>query len=84
MKIEYEAKNIASAVESAFDILGWMCKQRLVQYLLAKYGIDIRSATELDVTRIHRAIADLFGQDLAQLLMKQVYLQLDNAGSQME
>jgi hypothetical protein len=84
VEIEHGAKNVTRAVESAFDILGWTSKQRLLQYLSVKYGIDIWSATELDVTRIHRAIADLFGRDFAQLLMKQVYLQLDYANDQME
>jgi hypothetical protein len=84
MKTEYEPKIIASAVESAFDILGWISKQRLLQYLLVKYSIDIRSTTESDVTRIHRAIADLFGREVAQLLMKQIYLQLDTASGQLE
>ena len=77
MKIEHESPSLTPVIESAFDILGTSSKDRLFQYLLEKYNIDIRFVTKTDVSRIHRAIAELFGRDAAELLMKQVYSEMD-------
>ena len=77
MKIEHKSASLTPVIESAFDILGTSSKDRLFQYLLEKYNIDIRFVTKTDVSRIHRAIGELFGRDAAELLMKQVYSEMD-------
>jgi len=77
MKIENESPNLTPAIESAFEILGKASKNRLFQHLHDEYGIDIRHATQANVNGIHRAIEELFGRDAAELLMKQIYLEMD-------
>ncbi|HEV8405845.1 MAG TPA: hypothetical protein VGQ13_08065 [Nitrososphaera sp.] len=84
MKIEHKTTSLTPVIESAFDILGTSSKDRLFQYLLEKYDIDIKFATKSDVSRIHRAIVELFGRDAAELLMKQVYSEMDKIGDELE
>ena len=84
MKIEHKSPSLTPVIESAFDILGTSSKDRLFQYLLEKYNIDIRFVTKTDVSRIHLAIAELFGRDAAELLMKQVYSEMDKIGNELE
>ena len=84
MKIEHESASLTPVIESAFDILGTSSKDRLFQYLLEKYNIDIRFVTKMDVSRIHLAIVELFGRDAAELLMKQVYSEMDKIGDELE
>jgi hypothetical protein len=84
MKIEHKTSSFTPVIESAFEILGTSSKDRLFQYLLEKYDIDIKFATKSDVSRIHRAIVELFGRDAAELLMKQVYSEMDKMGDDLE
>lgn len=77
VKSEYDQDSVAGILVSAFDILGGKNMKQLFEHLMQKYDIDMDSATKSDVGQIHRAIAELFGPDAAQLLMKRVYLQLD-------
>ena len=77
MKTENDSPNFTPVIDSAFEILGTASKNRLFQYLNAEYDIDIRVATQAHVNGIHRAIEELFGRDAAELLMKQVYLEMD-------
>lgn len=72
-----EAKSTSQAIESAYDILGPVCKQRLFQHLQNNYGVEIWSATPSNLAEIKRAIIDLFGYDAATLLMKVVYAEID-------
>jgi len=82
MEIEHRTSSFSPVIESAFDILGTTSKERLFQYLLEKYQIDIRFATKVDVDRIRRSIIELFGRDAAELLMKQVYIEMDKIDEQ--
>ena len=84
MEIEHKTPSFTPVIESAFDILGTTSKDRLFQYLLEKYDIDIKFVTRSDVSRIHRAIVELFGRDAAELLMKQVYSEIDKIDDELE
>lgn len=77
MKIEHKTTSFAPVIESSFDILGTTSRERLFQYLYEKYQIDIRFATKTDVDRIYQSIIELFGRDAADLLMRQVYAEMD-------
>jgi hypothetical protein len=72
-----EADRFLSALSYAFDILGPVSLHRLYDSLKVKYDIDVRKLTESDLPAIKHAISDIFGDDVAQLLMKQIYAALD-------
>jgi hypothetical protein len=76
MEIEHKGTSLTHLIESAFEILGSPSREKLFQYLLQKYEIDIKFVTESDINRIHSGIVDLFGKDAAELLMKQVYSEM--------
>ena len=69
--------SISRAIESAFEVLGPVSKQRLFERLRNIYGIEIRSARPSNLEGIKRAIMDLFGQNAASLLMNIVYAEID-------
>lgn len=71
--------SISRAIESAFEVLGPVSKQRLFQRLRDSYGVEIRSASPSNLEEIKRAIMDLFGENAASLLMNIVYAEIDKA-----
>lgn len=77
MSLGAKEKSISQEIQSAFDILGPVSKQKLFQHLMHDYGVDIWSATPSDFHEIKRAIIDLFGYDAARLVMKLVYAEMD-------
>ena len=72
-----ETDRFLSALGYAFDLLGTVYRQRLCEYLKAKYNIDVLEATKSDLSVIQKAILEIFGDDVAQLLMNQIYAALD-------
>jgi hypothetical protein len=75
--METEANSVSQAIESAFDILGPVSKQKLFSRLQTQYGIDIWSITTSNLNEIKTAIVDLFGPEAASLLMKVIYTEID-------
>jgi hypothetical protein len=84
MQVKHKISSLTPLIESAFDILGTASRDKLFQYLLEKYEIDMRFVRKSDMSRIHRAIVELFGHDAAELLMKQVYTQIDKIDENLE
>lgn len=72
-----EAGSISRAIQSAFDILGPISKQRLFSYLKENYDVDIWIVDVSALTEIKYAITDLFGESAASLLMKNVYDEIE-------
>ena len=72
-----ESEHFLSALGYAFDIVGPVSQKRLYEYLKVKYNIDVRQASQSDLPVIKHAIADIFGEAAAQLIMKQIYEALD-------
>jgi hypothetical protein len=68
---------ISQAIETGFDILGPVSKQKLFERLRNKYGIEIWSATPEDLQQIKSAIIDLFGEQAGDLLMNIIYSEID-------
>lgn len=76
-----ETDSISQAIESAFEVLGPVSKQKLFHQLRDEYGLQIWSATMSDLKGIKSAIIDLFGETAASLLMKLIYTEIDKIGS---
>jgi hypothetical protein len=74
---EAEASSISQAIESAFDILGPVSKQKLFSRLQNDYAINICSVTTANLNEIKAAIADLFGEAAASMFMKAIYSEID-------
>lgn len=72
-----ETQSVSQAIQSALEILGPVSKQRLFRHLRDYYNIDIWSATPLDLNELEQAIIDIFGKDVATLLMKIVNAEID-------
>lgn len=72
-----ETKSVSQAIQSALEILGPVSKQRLFRQLRDYYNIDIWSTTPLDLNELEQAITDIFGKDVATLLMKIVNAEID-------
>ena len=73
-----EIESISHAIESAFDVLGPVSKQKLFSQLKDEYGLEIWSATISDLYEIKNAIVDLFGETAASLIMKLIYREMEN------
>ena len=68
--------NSERLLESAFDILGPVCKQRLAVHLRLECGIEIKEVTSDNLGEIRSAIIKIFGDAAAAILMRHIYSEL--------
>ena len=78
--ITNENERFLNAIGYVFEILGPVCRQRLCEYLKWKYDI-VEEATQSDLASMQKAISEIFGDDAAQLIMKQIYAAMDRSDS---